>query len=342
MSTVLVMRASRLLAIVMRLQHSGPVTADAMAADLEVSVRTIYRDVTELQAAGVPVWTTPGTGGGIRIDPGWTSPVDGMTADETAALMLGEMSAPGIGLARALTTARSRIRSAVSPEASDLLTLLAGRIRHDSEDWFRSPPPAPPPHVSQIAAAVLDNHRIQFGYATAGAVRRRRVDPLGLVNKAGNWYLVALHRRRVRVYRASRIDTVKLLDETAHRRDDFDLARYWSDASRSFEASLRTLDATLGFPADQVQQLRRALSGAATDAALATATVRDGRIEVNITVEPLEIAAAQLASVPGIEVITPPSLRRAVADHCNRLLALNTDSAGPRPHAGLEHRSGNG
>src|SRR4051812_15130166 len=179
------MRASRLVALLLRLQQGGPATAAHLAEELEVSVRTIYRDVTALQAAGVPLWTEPGPGGGIRLLDGWSGRLDGISPDEAGALHL------------AGTVARASVLATLPRE----LGARAGRIRErlhvDAPDWFSREEAVP--HLDVVADAVWTGRRLDLRYGD----NRRRVDPLGLVLKAGRWYLVAAHRGQPRTYRMS-------------------------------------------------------------------------------------------------------------------------------------------
>ena len=181
------MRSARLLALLLRLQRTGPATAATLARELEVSERTIYRDVSMLQAAGVPLWTEAGTGGGIRIVDGWRSPVDGFTASETVALTLGHAGAADLGLGAVLTAARSKLHSALPAAARGDLGRVADRFLLDAPGWFHDTRPGPA--LATVARAVWDGTRLDVTYG-ARRPAARRLDPLGLVLKAGTWYLV--------------------------------------------------------------------------------------------------------------------------------------------------------
>src|SRR3954462_10106133 len=164
------MRASRLVALLLLLQQRREATADALAAELEGSVRTVYRDVVALQGAGVPLWTETGPKGGIRLLDGWSGRLDGIAPDESGALFL------------AGTVAQASVLSTLPRE----LTARAGRIRErfhvDAPDWFSRDEPVP--HLDAVADGVWTGRRLDLRYGDA----ERRVDPLGLVLKAGRWY----------------------------------------------------------------------------------------------------------------------------------------------------------
>lgn len=314
------MRAARLLAITLRLQRTGFRTAQQLAEELEVSVRTIYRDVEALQAAGVPVWTVVGDGGGIHIDQGWRSPVDGLTAAQIAALLVGEQRAEGAGLGPALRTARASVVGRSPAGVADLLVWFDQRFVVDPVPWFQPPPsPDSPDALATVAGALRRDRRLELWHRLGDDRRRRRVDPLGLVQKHGVHYLVAAHRRRPRTYRVSRIEAARVLDEPAIVPEGFDLASYWSDLVDAFEAQLRPTTTRLRLRVEDRHQLRRAIPGRATEQALAAAVVENGSLTVDLTVEELPVAAQQLAAVASLEVLAPEGLRRALVDHCSSL-----------------------
>src|SRR5690606_15624417 len=186
-------RSARLLALLLRLQRVGPATARTLADELEVSERTVYRDVAMLQAAGVPLWTEAGPGGGIRLLDGWRSPVDGFTAAETVALTIGSAGAADLGLGAVLAAARSKLRSALPAAARDDIARVTERFLLDAPAWFHRDDPGEV--LPTVADAVWQGRRLDIRYGRRGHTVRRRVDPLGLVLKAGTWYLVAAHRR---------------------------------------------------------------------------------------------------------------------------------------------------
>lgn len=317
------MRSSRLLALLLALQRAGSSTAPELAAELEVSVRTIYRDVAALQAAGIPIYTSPGAGGGIRVVERWRSPIDGMTTDEVRAFVVGGGPAADLGLGSVLAVARSKLRSGLPAHVRSELDLVAERFLLDTEAWFRPTPP--PVALDVVAEAVWTGTRLDIGYERAGRVTSRRLDPLGLVLKHNTWYLVAQHRHTVRTYRASRITAPRLRPERFARPEGFDLGRYWADAAASFDDDLRRVDTELLVPVEAVVALRSAVPGELTRAAIETATATaDGRLRVHLRVESIDVAFHQLAAIAGLEVVAPPALRARLRRHGERLAADNT------------------
>jgi predicted DNA-binding transcriptional regulator YafY len=314
-------RSARLLALLLRLQRTGPATAATLATELEVSERTIYRDVSLLQAAGVPLWTEPGTGGGIRLVEGWRSPVDGFTASETVALTLGSAGAADLGLGAVLTAARSKLRSALPEPARSELERVSDRFLLDAPGWFHDADPSE--LLATIARAVWDGTRLDVRYGTRRPAARR-LDPLGLVLKAGTWYLVAAHRREPRTYRVSRIGAATPLPDAAWRPADFDLGTWWEASAAEFDASIRPLRARLRVHTGSLRQLVRVVPGPVTRAAVAAARpAGQEHVEVDLPLEPLEVAVTQLSGVPGVEVLEPTDLRAALAARGRELARLN-------------------
>src|SRR5690606_40697136 len=159
-------RSARLLALLLRLQRVGPATARTLADELEVSERTVYRDVAMLQAAGVPLWTEAGPGGGIRLLDGWRSPVDGFTAAETVALTIGSAGAADLGLGAVLAAARSKLRSALPAAARDDLARVTERFLLDAPAWFHRDDPGEV--LPTVADAVWQGRRLDIRYGRRG------------------------------------------------------------------------------------------------------------------------------------------------------------------------------
>lgn len=288
------MKASRLVALLLHLQQHRSTTAAALAGELEVSVRTIYRDVAALQVAGVPIWTEAGRGGGIRLLDGWTGRLDGIALDEAGALFL------------AGTVAQAEVLATLPRD----LASRAGRIRErfhvDAPDWFT--PDEPVPHLATVAEGVWSGRRLDLRYVEA----ERRVDPLGLVLKAGRWYLVALHQGSPRTYRVGRISAAKVLDEPATRPDGFDLAAHWDASAAEFDRAIRRSEVTVRVSPRGLRLLPRAVTlPGPVDAGEQDA---EGWHTITVPVETDEVAAHQLLSLGAdVEVLDPPAVRRMLA-----------------------------
>jgi predicted DNA-binding transcriptional regulator YafY len=302
------MRADRLLALMLLLQSRGRMTATELADRLEVSVRTIYRDIDALSAAGVPVYTEAGTGGGCELLDGYRSPMHGLTTDEAAALLVLGVPEPlrEIGLGGAAAGAQRHVRAAAGlhPAPSSPLVHL------DMPRWFESRDPVP--HLATLATAVRRTQRATITYRRGDVARRRTVDPLGLVNKAGVWYLVAIGaRRRTTVFRVGRIASAVVLEVSFERPTDFDLVDYWEGWSAEFEAGLPRLDVTVRASPDAVAVLPE-IFGDAVRPALAGAGPPDheGWRSLTLSFEHERAAAFRLAGFGDlITVVSPTAVR---------------------------------
>ncbi|MFC3996460.1 helix-turn-helix transcriptional regulator [Nocardiopsis sediminis] len=224
------MKSDRLLSILLLLQTRGRVRAAELAERLEVSVRTIHRDVESLSAAGVPVYTERGRHGGIALVPGFRTDVTGLTTDEARALFV--LAAQGthaaLGLDGAFGSALRKVMAALPEAHRPAAELTSRRILVDPGRWMA--PPMPDVDVDALYTAVLSDRRLRIRYRHSGADRERAytVDPYGLVAKAGVWYLVADHRGRPRLFRADRVAAATTTGTPAVRRDGVELADVWA------------------------------------------------------------------------------------------------------------------
>jgi predicted DNA-binding transcriptional regulator YafY len=198
------------------------------------------------------------------------------------------------------------------------------RFHLDAPGWFQREEPLP--HLATVADSVWSGARLDVGYRSGRGLVRRRLDPLGLVLKAGVWYLVAAHRGTPRTYRASRVVHATRLEAPAVRPDGFELATWWEASGAEFDRSILRLACTLLVDAPALGRLRTLVPGPTTAAALARADPPDarGRRRVELRVESVEVAVSQLAPLGGaVEVLDPPALRAALADHGAALAARN-------------------
>lgn len=231
------MRATRLVSLLLLLQTRGQLTAAAIAERLEVSVRTVHRDVESLAAAGVPVEAVRGPAGGYRLAGGYRTRLTGLTGDEAEALFAAGVSGPAaeLGLGGELAAARLKLLAALPSELQERANRAQRLFHLDAKGWFRAEDSVP--HLPALASAVWRGCRVRIRYREGARVVQRTIDPLGLVLKAGAWYLVAHRVAGMRVYRVSRVVSVGALEDACERPDGFELSAYWQEWSRAFEES---------------------------------------------------------------------------------------------------------
>jgi predicted DNA-binding transcriptional regulator YafY len=318
------MRASRLLSILMTLQSRGRVSAPALAEALEVSVRTIYRDVDHLSAAGVPVWGDRGRHGGFQLRDGWRTELTGLTADEAQALFMAGMPGPAkdLGLAQAAASVQLKLMAALPADWQRDAERAAARFHLDPVDWFRGA--APPDHLKTVAAAVWSERRLRMRYESWASVSEREVDPFGLVLKAGVWYLVARQGRELRTFRLSGIQHLERLTVRFARPRKFDLAAHWARATQRFEEGVYRGVATLHVSAQGLAGVRR-LGAFMAQSADRTAGKPDARgwRTVTIPIESAQHATREMLKLGAeCEVLEPAELRDAMRREAQRFLAL--------------------
>ena len=227
------MRASRLLSIMLSLQAHGRLTASGMAEELEVSERTIYRDIDQLSAAGIPVIADRGRTGGFKLADGFRTQLTGLTEGEAEALFLTGLPGPAaeLGLSDLMAMARTKLLAALPAGAR--AARVAERFHLDAAGWFRSTETVSALPV--IARAVWNERYITFRYGPARDARK--VGPMGVVLKAGIWYLVAQKGDAFRTYRVGRMAETEALAEQYVRPRNFDLAAWWARTSREYEVA---------------------------------------------------------------------------------------------------------
>jgi predicted DNA-binding transcriptional regulator YafY len=305
-------RADRLVSLVLLLQARGQVTAAALARELEVSVRTVYRDLAALSTAGVPVLAESGPGGGCRLMDGYHFPLRGLRPEEAEALLiLGVPGALGeLGLDGAAAAAHRKIQVTAGHREPDGGASPA-LVHLDMPRWFRGQEEVP--HLRTLAEALRRHRRVAIAYqAAAGRPTTRTTGPLGLVNKAGIWYLVAVARGgRISVFRAGRISAARVLDEPVERPAGFELAGFWDRWSAEFTTSRPRLPVRLR-ASPQALAVFGEVFGDDARPALDAAEPPDeqGWQTVTLSFEHELAAAHRLAGFGGlVEVLSPPPVR---------------------------------
>ncbi|MFJ5234372.1 helix-turn-helix transcriptional regulator [Kitasatospora sp. NPDC088391] len=347
------MRAARLIRMALLLQSAPGLTAAEVGRELGVSGRTVIRDVQALQEAGVPVVAERGRAGGYRLAPGHRTRLTTLRPSEAETLYLSGL--PGalrdLGLSDAADTARLKLSATLLPSLRAAAESSVRRFHLDAPAWFREP--SAPELLPELARAVRADLAVELAYARPGREPgpARRVEPYGLVLKAGVWYLVG----RVgdapdgagdagggagegaggtgegaggafRSYRADRITVLRTLPDGPFTRDPaFELAAYWQEQRARFALSLLRAAVTVRLSPEGARRLPEVTDRAAAERALAAAPPPDrtGRVTLDLAVESEEIAFAELAALGAeAEVLAPPALRTRFARRARELAAL--------------------
>ncbi|VAW05001.1 Transcriptional regulator, DeoR family [hydrothermal vent metagenome] len=308
------MRASRLLSILILLQLRGRLTAEYLAEEFEVSVRTIYRDIDALSAAGIPVYGDAGPGGGFQLLDGYRTKLTGLGPEEAEAMLLIGLpgAAQAMGLGEAANRARNKLLVALPGTGRDEADRIAERFHLDTADWYRAARPTP--LLARVARAVLDRQLLAMTYQSWTARCDWTVEPFGLVLKAGHWYLVAKGHGKLRCFNVADILALDVLPDRFNPPSEFNLATWWVESARSFEEQLRPGIAVLAASPIGLQRLRLLGSFAGEAVAKAEPTGDDGWHIVKLPLETIESAAPALLGIgPEIDVIEPIALGVEIA-----------------------------
>lgn len=316
------MRADRLVSLVLLLRQRGRLTADALARELEVSTRTVLRDIDALSAAGVPVHAERGRHGGFALLPGFRTELTGLNHDEALALLTaGSGRGAQFGLAAALASARRKVVDALPESHRATASDAARRFLVEPETDLLSrralTDEVPTATMIEVRRAVLAGHRLRIHYAaTDEAPRWRTVDPIGLVTVRGRSYLLATRSGVDRTYRLSRVSAAEELAEPARRPGRVDLDRIWRERCAQFLSDGHLTVLARVHPARRDDLLTTAVAVRAEE------PDADGRLRVEVTFQDsrhAEWALWQLGT--DVEALAPPSVRAALR---NRALALAT------------------
>lgn len=322
------MRADRLLSILLLLQVHRRVTARELAARLEVSPRTIHRDMEALGMAGVPVVAERGSQGGWSLMEEYRTNLTGLNKDEAQALFLIQPSRmlADLGFEKASDAALIKLLAALPAAQRDDAEYARQRIHVDLSGWHRADESIA--CLPLIQQAVWQGRKLRFVYDRGPcAAAERVVDPLGLVAKGSAWYLVAAVDGDLRSYRVSRIAQATLLDEPCARPKAFDLAAFWEASAASFKASLPRYQATLRV-APQVFP-RLGFAGRFARIEHTGEPDREGWIEVQVRFDVEEMAVEYALSFgPCVEVIAPEGLRDKVIEMARRVIAFYAPPTG--------------
>ncbi|PSM43148.1 transcriptional regulator [Streptomyces dioscori] len=305
------MKSARLVSILLLLQTRGRMTAAALAEELEVSVRTVYRDVEALSEAGVPLYGDAGHAGGYRLLDGYRTRLTGLTAGEAEALFLAGVPGPAaeLGLGPLLAAAQLKVRAALPRELREHADRVSGRFHLDAPGWYADAGNGDTPFLQAVADAVWNSRALHVLYRRWREPTdvRRRLEPYGLVLKAGRWYVVA--GPGPRTFRVDQILELSASGEEFSRPDGFDLGAYWAGYQRDFHDRLHRAEAVVRL----APGIR--LPGPAGDAVRANGVPDEGGwTRATVPIESVEHAHAEFLRLGAdVEVLAPPELRERIA-----------------------------
>jgi predicted DNA-binding transcriptional regulator YafY len=317
------MRADRLLAILLHLQINRQMTARELAKRLEVSERTIHRDMEALSSAGVPVFAERGTGGGWFLPSSYQTKLTGLNEPEIQALFLSGSSTnllSDLGLHHASESALLKLLVALPTLFRRDAEFARQRIHIDAAGWYSQKDDVP--HLLTLQDALWQERKLLFSYQRTNTIVERQGDPLGLVAKGQTWYLVAQVEGDLRSYRVSRILAAQVLTEPAERPESFDLAAFWEQSTLSFKANLPRYPVTLRTSPTILARLRQTRHYPITQEGLPDA---DGWVHLTMQFQ-VEFEAREylLSHGPQIEVLEPLELREDILANAEGIVALYT------------------
>ncbi|MFE2965841.1 helix-turn-helix transcriptional regulator [Streptomyces sp. NPDC059340] len=303
------MKSSRLVSILLLLQTRGRMTAADLAEELDVSVRTIYRDVEALSAAGVPLYGDAGHAGGYRLLDGYRTRLTGLTEGEAEALFLAGVPGPAaeLGLGPVLAAAQLKVRAALPRELRKHADRISGRFHLDAPGWYADADDTP--YLPAVADAVWNARVLNVLYRRWREPTdvRRRLEPYGLVLKAGRWYVVA--GPGPRTFRVDQILELTSTDDEFSRPETFDLAAYWTAYQREFHDRLHRAQAVI-----RVAPGTRLTGPAVRSAEVNGRTDQDGWTIATVPIESIDQAHDEFLRLgAAIEVLEPAGLRDRIA-----------------------------
>ncbi|GIP32838.1 YafY family protein [Paenibacillus sp. J2TS4] len=313
------MRADRLISIVLLLQNYGRMTSSELADRLEVSERTIHRDMEALSAAGIPVFAERGASGGWALSEGYRTQLTGMKTEEMQSLLLAHSSPllSDLGLGTVFHDAFQKLLASFPARLREDAELVRQRVHVDGAGWHPSDESLP--DLPIVQEAVWQEKKLYMQYNREKDVVARIVEPLGLVAKSSIWYLVAAAEGELRTYRISRIRNARILEESFERPASFDLASHWEQSTQQFRDRLPQYPARLRLSA-------KALSRASRQRymkLLHTGPEVNGWIEADVEFHTLDSACEiLLAYGPLVKVLEPVELRDSLLTQAQGIVLL--------------------
>lgn len=312
------MRADRLLSELLLLQAHGRLTGKQIARQLEVSERTVHRDMEALSAARVPVFALRGSRGGWQLDEDWRTQVPALDESELRAFLMAQPRIIGDPrLAAAAERALGKLMAALPGSLREQAANIRQRLFVDTTGWRGTTENLSMLPIAQ--EAVARDRKLEIHYTPAGRETGRRiVDPLGLVAKGSAWYLVANTPNGFRTYRVSRIERARLLDKASERPADFDLAEHWRSSTKQFQDGWPRLSATLRLDPRAAQWVQTWHGTSPVE----TGPNAEGWITLRVQFEHEDEARFFVLGLGSrVEVVDPPSLRDRIHAELEKALA---------------------
>lgn len=317
------MRADRLLSLMMLLQTRGQMSAQDLADELEVSERTIYRDITALSASGVPIYASRGPGGGVRLIEEYRTTLTGLTTDETRALFMMNIPAPltQLGMDEKFKAALLKLSASLPDTRRADESRTRQRILLDSSWWFQSEQDVPCLQTIQQALFQDRRLRIKVRWEAFNTVFEQEAEPYGLVAKANIWYLVYGRGGNPKVTRVSHIVEAEVLPEVFARLPEFELEAFWINWCRNYEsnppfqAKVRVSPEALPMLAEYVGERAR---GQIHPPQIPNA---DGWVTLVLPFDSFITARTRLLGLGrAVEVLEPESLRKSLVDFAEQIV----------------------
>ncbi|MBS4193142.1 YafY family transcriptional regulator [Bacillus sp. FJAT-49705] len=314
------MRADRLLSILLLLQNRGKLTTNELAQELEVTGRTIHRDMEALSAAGIPIVAERGKSGGWSLLEQYRTNLTGLKANELKSLLISPsfQLLTDLGLTKDWHEARQKILASIPSALQKNSHDIWNRVHVDTTTWRQSPEKIESFKILQ--QAIWDERKLQIKYERAdGKCIERVVSPLGLVAKGSTWYLIASANEKVRNYRASRIKSVSLTDELFSRPNDFDLTQYWNDSTKEFIKSLPKYEVDVEISSSIVPRIK--FTGRFVQILKMDSPSESGWIPAKLCFDTEQEASEYILGFGDqIKIIRPNSLKQNIYDMAKRIV----------------------
>ena len=308
------MRADRQFSILLLLQNKSKLTTRELALELEVTERTIHRDMEALSAAGIPVVAERGKAGGWRLLKQYRTNLTGLKADEIKSLLISPsfQLLTDLGLTKDWYEARQKILASIPSSLQQNANDIWNRIHVDTSAWRQSTEKMESFKVLQ--QAIWEDRILQIKYERAdGECVERVVNPLGLVAKGSTWYLIALSNGKIRNYRASRMKSALLMSETFTRPNDFDLAQYWNNSTQEFIKSLPKYETDVEISPSIVHRIK--FSGRFVQIVKIDSPLENGWIPIKLCFDTEQEAQEYILGFGNqIKILRPNTLKQNIYD----------------------------